>query len=371
MSFSKICIIGLKCFDHVMGHETPRYLGGIETQLAILAEGLAGQGCDVSVITYDHGQEDDFKVGGVRLLKSFDPEVGLRFVRNYHPRATSLWSAMKVADADAYLQMGGGVETWLAQKGVRRTPKRKAKFIYCAASDADVNGRLSRKDLECFLYRRALKSADKIVVQTESQQSSLSDAMDVDSEVVPMAVRLPRKSPLAANCGPKRVLWIGRIIETKRLELLVELAKACPECEFDVVGAANSCSEYSRRTLAEAAKVGNVTVHGKVSSERMEELYSSCFMLCSTSILEGFPTTFLEAWSRSVPVLTTIDPDGVVANSGAGWFVEDLPSLVRVLKETKASGTEYLSARFAAFEQFERNHSLRTVSQNFKQLVQQ
>lgn len=36
----KVCIIGLKCYDHIAEKPVPKYLGGVETQLAVLARGL-------------------------------------------------------------------------------------------------------------------------------------------------------------------------------------------------------------------------------------------------------------------------------------------------------------------------------------------
>jgi hypothetical protein len=49
----KICIIGLKCYDHIAEKPVPQYLGGIETQMAVLAKGLRSEGCEVSLITFD------------------------------------------------------------------------------------------------------------------------------------------------------------------------------------------------------------------------------------------------------------------------------------------------------------------------------
>ena len=105
MSHLKVCIIGLKCHDHLRGAEVPRYLGGIETQLATLAKGLALEGCEVSLITYDHGQPDDEIIEGVRVIKCYPPESGIRGIRTLHPRTTGLFRAMQSAGADVYLQM--------------------------------------------------------------------------------------------------------------------------------------------------------------------------------------------------------------------------------------------------------------------------
>src|ERR1051325_8218680 len=77
----KVCIVGLKCYDQMAGSSVLRYLGGIETQLVLLAKGLRDEGCEVSLITYDHGQKDDQVFEGVRVLKSYSPTGGIRRLR--------------------------------------------------------------------------------------------------------------------------------------------------------------------------------------------------------------------------------------------------------------------------------------------------
>ena len=61
----------------------------------------------------------------------------------------------------------------------------------------------------------------------------------------------------------------------------------------------------------------NVTLHGRVERERMPSLYQDALCLCCTSVLEGFPNTFLEAWSVGLPVVSSFDPDHLIAERGS------------------------------------------------------
>ena len=101
----KICIVGLKCYDLLAETQVPRFIGGIETQLVLLAQGLVDEGCEVVFITYDHGQSDEEMLKGVRVLKTYRLDQGIRTLR-WIDRARSLWATMGRADADIYLADG-------------------------------------------------------------------------------------------------------------------------------------------------------------------------------------------------------------------------------------------------------------------------
>jgi glycosyltransferase involved in cell wall biosynthesis len=41
----------------------------------------------------------------------------------------------------------------------------------------------------------------------------------------------------------------------------------------------------------------------------------------NTSDIEGFPNSYLQSWIRGVPVVTLLDPDGVIEREGLGAAV--------------------------------------------------
>jgi glycosyltransferase involved in cell wall biosynthesis len=363
----KVCIIGLKCFDHLARKPVPRYIGGIETQLAVLAKGLHREGCDVSVVTFDNGEPQPQVFDGVKVIKSYKTSGGIRGLR-WFGRAKSLCSAMRQADADIYLQMGAGDETAVTHRGRNFQSTSARKFVFCLASNSDCEGvyGTAPSSWQSRLYRYGVRRADLVVSQTEHQRAGLKKSLGIESVVVPMAVRAPVPETIAHSAG-NEVIWIGRIAAEKRFDWLLEVARNCPELRFNVVGTPNSESGYATTLLAEANKRANVTVHGRVSSAELETIYTRTSVLCSTSLIEGFPTTFLEAWSRAIPVITTFDPDGVISRNGLGAVAktaEEIAGLVRTVPKSPA----YAAMAKAARDYYHRNHSVEAASKNFSDL---
>jgi glycosyltransferase involved in cell wall biosynthesis len=364
MSPLHVCIVGLKCYDHVAQKPVPRYIGGIETQLTILAKGLSRQGCRVSLITYDHGQDDGEVFDGVAVLKSYAPETGIRGLRVI-ARIIKLWAAMRQADADVYLQMGAGAETGWVALGCRMMRPRRP-FVFCLASNANYAAHLHSGFLgwEGHLYRRGLRSADLVVAQTNEQRRGLRERTGIESRVISMAIAQPEQQ--CDTSGRNRVLWIGRITATKRLEWLLEAAEQCPELQFDVVGSPNTSDEYVVDLVKRAEVIPNMTVHGRVSAAELDRVYGSTRVLCCTSQLEGFPTSFLEAWSHGIPLVTTFDPDGIVARHRLGAIAKNPDELAEQLRNIIEDKTKYAALSQAAKRYYLDNHTVEKVSRQFR-----
>jgi glycosyltransferase involved in cell wall biosynthesis len=71
-----------------------------------------------------------------------------------------------------------------------------------------------------------------------------------------------------------------------------------------------------------AALRPNLTFHGRRSYWDVNTMYARARLLINTSEVEGFPNAYLQAWIRGVPVVSYIDPDGVIARNGLGAVVE-------------------------------------------------
>lgn len=338
-----ICILGLKCYDHLVGKDVPRYLGGIEKQLTHLARVLVQRGYRVAFITFDEGQEDGMTDGGVTLFKSFCATSGIPILRSAYPRFWKIRAAMKRADAAVYLQMGAGIETAWVAWGTRTLSMVGRRFVFAVASDKDCQSQAPHLTsvMERKGYLMGLQSSKVVLAQTQTQAEKLKTNFGIVSHITP----LPHKGITEGlrtqrSDGPElkkgNILWVGRICPEKRPLWLVDIAQSLPECRFHVVGSSNRESDYSGQFLDQARQQMNIIVHGRISDEDLNDLYDRVDLLICTSEIEGFPTTFLEAWSRGIPVVTSFDPDGTVVANRLGKAVGELgqfPGAIKSLLE--------------------------------------
>jgi glycosyltransferase involved in cell wall biosynthesis len=100
----------------------------------------------------------------------------------------------------------------------------------------------------------------------------------------------------------------------------------------------------------------------------MPEVYGTLACLLSTSAFEGFPNTFLEAWSHGVPVVSTIDPDRLIANRGLGFTANNLPELIDGLKKILSSQARWCDASKSARRYYAENHAIDVVMPRVEQL---
>ncbi|OHB76612.1 MAG: hypothetical protein A2Z25_06100 [Planctomycetes bacterium RBG_16_55_9] len=366
---NRICFVAHFAYGAMAGGDGG-HIGGGERQTSLMAKWFAGRGYSVSVITWDEGQEDGVEIDGVRVFKMCRKDAGIKGLRFFWPKWTRLVGAMKRADADVYYQNCGEYVTGQVAIWCRRHGR---KFVYSVAIDTDCDSRLPQmhKRRERFLYRYGLRYAHKVIVQTRKQQEMLWTHFNRDSIVIPMPCQGPTDAEYA-DCqhrrnGSGRVLWIGRICEQKRPDRLLDLAKSRPHLQFDFVGPADG-TDYARSVCQRAGTMANVTVHGPARRESVPGFYQKAKVLCCTSDFEGFPNTFLEAWSYGLPIVSTFDPDHLIAEKGLGRVGANVDGLAAGIDALIESPDRWRSASRAARTYYAEHHAPDKTMELFERL---
>ena len=154
------------------------------------------------------------------------------------------------------------------------------------------------------------------------------------------------------------ILWIGRICAQKRPERFLEVAEACPDLRFNFVGPVSEEErDYAEKILERARAVPNVTVHGPVSRDRVSEFMKRASCMLCTPDYEGFPNTYLEAWSFGVPVISTFDPDNLIAKFALGRVGRTVNELISGIRDLLNSAENYRVASENARRYYLQNHA--------------
>lgn len=364
-----VCIVSHSGYGAILGGDGG-HVGGVERQTSLLAHWLRGRGHRVSFITWDEGGAPEEMIDGIRVIKLCRQDAGLPGLKFLHPKWTSLNAALRKADADVYYQNCGGCVTGQMALWCRRRGK---PFVYSVASDAHCDPDFKEMPTmrERVLYRYGLRKATRRIAQTEKQQQSLSEGFGVESEVIQM----PAPGPAAPEYRPpaqsrQRVLWVGRVCRVKRPDRLLQIAEACPEIEFVVAGPVYT-DAFSSNAAKRAASIPNIRMLGMVPREEVAELYRGASLLCCTSDYEGFPNTFVEAWSYGLPIVSTVDPDGLIAGCDLGRIGDTPESLAAGIRELLSQTETYAQICARARQRYLDFHSMEAVMPRFERLFQE
>jgi len=364
------CFVSLGAYPMLSGRADICHIGGAEVQQVHIARGLVKRGYRVSFVTLDHGQTDGAEIDGIRIFKAYEASAGVRGFRFLHPRWTGLCQAMKRADADVYYQRCASAESGQVCSWCRANRRR---FLYALASTADWDPTVPGLEncIERAFYRYALRHADRVVAKTRTQQQGLARWHDRDSVVIRSCQPLPQiaESDLARPSVPPNVLWVGRFGRSKRLELCLDVASVCPEFRFLIAGSANAASDYAARLQRRASQIPNVSLLGYVPYQSLPDLYRGALVLLCTSSAEGFPNTFLEAWSYGRPVVSTLDPDGLIAAHGLGEVTEGLDQLRSALLRFFQNGDRWRTCAASARRYVALRHSVQEAVSAYEQVL--
>lgn len=366
----RICLVSHAAYGAMKGGDNGQ-LGGVEKQTSLMARWFAARGYDTSLVTWQEGAGADETIDGVRILKTCRSAAGIPGVRFFHPRWTSLNGALTRADADLYYHNCGECVTGQVALWCRSNHR---KFIYSVASDLDCYAHLPAMTnlRESLLYRYGLRHADAVIVQTNKQREMLDRNFKVPSTVVPMPSPGPSDAiynpPLPRNPECFSVLWVGRIAPVKRFEILLDVASALPTFTFEVIGVSDIDDNYSQTLLRKAADMKNVLLHGRVPREQMGQYYQRAGLLCCTSSDEGFPNTFLEAWSHGIPVVSTVDPDSLIKQRQLGIAAHDCASIVESIRTLTSAPDAWTRMSSNAREYYAANHAVNRVLPEFERI---
>ena len=185
------------------------------------------------------------------------------------------------------------------------------------------NGSLFSKLYTKYYYFKSIEQrADLIVTLTNEGKKEWEKAKRVEA--------IPNFSSMSisqySTCTTKKIIAVGRLREEKGFDRLIDIWKMIsekyPDWQLNIFGEGYLKDELNNKIKTSNLK--NITLQGSTSNISKE--YSTSSICVSTSYLEGFSLTLLEAMRHGVPCVAfdcPFGPRSIIRDANCGFLVEN------------------------------------------------
>lgn len=325
MNEHKKILIWFRGIDDFLSSRPEVNVAGMYVQMTCWAQCLLNQGYEVLSLS----SRGNYCLGGIRFIKWHKVRVieviheflGIPLIlMRYHPEC------LLINGADRILK---SMSLWCRLFGI--------KLVFIAASDMDFSdqyGFIAGRSYNTRLYWSALRHGRmKLVVQNNEQQTALKEKFGRDSIIVPNVwTKINFITHDVLDIPAYDVVWVANIKHLKRPEWLIEIAHNLPDYSFAIAGGNGETQEYYDTIAEMAGKEPNVSFLGPLPFNAATELIKKSKLLLCTSEFEGLPNTFLQAWESGVPIISTVDPSGVVGKYALGSSFKTVQEAVSLIE---------------------------------------
>jgi glycosyltransferase involved in cell wall biosynthesis len=158
--------------------------------------------------------------------------------------------------------------------------------------------------------------------------------------------------------------------QSKRPDLLIEIARKAPDVRFIVCGGPTTFTAapgYGEEIARVLRTLPNVEYRGQVAPDEALQVITDAALFLSTSDEEGFPNTFLHAWTAGTPVVSLrVDPDHVVERYRLGKLSRTVQQAISDMRMLLDSAQERQTISYRTREYVAENHCASAVIRIFE-----
>lgn len=216
-----------------------------------------------------------------------------------------------------------------------------------------------RNFLGNYFRSKIIQEVDRIVAQTRYQDRLLRNRFERRADLIFPNVH-PRPTEKIVKKPPLKVLWVANLKRNKQPEKFVELAERMmyTGIHFIMIGRDTS-GQWMVKTRQKMRTLRNLDYLGELDISVVNRHLSGAHVFVNTSVSEGFPNTFVQAWMRRVPVVSLqVDPDNILQREKIGFCSRDLDHVQRNIQRL-ADDADFRHAMGCRAQQYAfRHHSL-------------
>lgn len=362
----KICFVSLGSLPLFTENENLQYSGGAELKQVLIAKELVKRKYIVSFIVYDEKNVEQKKnLDDIILVKCFSQSQNISFFK----KARMLWRSLKEANADIYIQatFPPGIVALFCLL-------HKRIYIKWLSSDKTVN--LEDVTQKTTLLTRIsqyidIKLAHLILGQNEYQKEIIEKRFQKKCVLIKNPVMMRDNSTDFEQNKEKNVLWVGSIRSNKQPELFLDIAKRLPQFQFIMIGGAIRSEQALYNNIQQNSKsIPNLKFLGFIPHYKIENYYLQSSIFVNTSLAEGFPNTFLEAWNNSIPVISlNIDPDEIICKNKLGLHSKTFQQMIFDIENLINNDNLRHEIAVNARKYIKENHDLKKIAHEFNEIL--
>lgn len=298
-------------------------MGGSEYQVSCLVEHLVRQ--DRYDICYlARRVSADFSPNGYKIIKVADA-TGIRRFGEFLDAPRLLKLLRQIRPDIIYQRVGCGY-TGIAAYYARRNT---CKVIWHVAHEMEVepfNRVISKNMVFRYIDKKTLeygiRNVSEIIVQTSRQQALLAQHYHRIA-----VARIDNGHPLPQEKIEKpavvEIVWVANLKPWKQPEIFIRLVKDLQylsEVKFTMIGSRAWPVERHDEFLQEVKHLKNLSYLGGCPQSQVNAVLARAHIFINTSVQEGFPNTFIQAWMRQLPVVSlNVNPDNVLDDQRIGF----------------------------------------------------